>query len=153
MMGHWIVVHERRIAIGVSIFLSSLCAVLLLVWSGAARYQNELIINIISLAALTLAFAIPGVGLALAVGVQVWRKRMTPEWFLFGVYGVAVSVAACVALAIAADCVPHCKGSRGSLTVGLMLAVPAGLAAGAACYWVSALSQVALRLMNRWRTQ
>jgi len=146
-------VNDRRIAIGVSIFLSSLSAVLLLVWSGAARYEKELIINIASLAALTVALAIPGVVLALAVGVQVWRKRLLPEWFSFGVCGVAVSVAACVALAIAADCVPQCNGSRGSLTVGLLLAVPAGFAAGAMCYSVSVLSHAVLRLMKRQHAQ
>ena len=145
--------NDRRIAIGVSFFLSSLCAVLLLVWSGAARYQNELIINIISLAALTLAFAIPGVALVLATGVQVWRKRLVPPWFYFALCGVATAVVACVALAFTAECVPQCNGSRGSLAAGLMLAVPAGFASGAACYWVTVLSEAVIRLMKLQRAQ
>ncbi len=55
--------------------MSSLGAVSLLVWYGAARFERELTINIPSLAALSLAFAIPGVVLALAVGVLMSNSR------------------------------------------------------------------------------
>lgn len=145
--------NARGIAVGVSILFSSLCAILLLVWSGAVRYENELIISMPSLAGLTLAFAVAGFILALAVGAQVWIRRVKPEWFNFGLCGIAVSAVACVALAFVANCVMQCKGSHGSLIVGLSLAVPAGFAAGVACYWVWVLLQAILQAMTQPRAQ
>ena len=111
--------------------LGSFIAAVLLenVWSS--RYDGEIIISLPGLALLTFALAIPG-GLALiaAVFTAIYFRRVS-AWMVAGLLGSALAASGATYLAFAANCVPQCQGAHGSLSVGLMLAFPAGFGVGA----------------------
>ena len=131
--------------------VSAAAAAWLLQWFGAVRYQDGLIVNIHGLLLITLVFAVFGVVLALVGTVQILLKRRLPTWIRFSIGGIVLACCAALALAIVGgDCLPNCKGGRGDLISGLLLAVPAGFAAGAMCYgaWIlfrGAIGQVGER--------
>lgn len=122
-------------------------AFLLVLWFGAARYERELIVNLPALAFLALVFAIPGGVLFVVASIQAVQRSTIPNWSLLSLLGAVLASGACIALAYAANCVPQCEG-RGSLQGGLMLAAPAGFAAGALCFGIWALSKHLIRLLR-----
>jgi hypothetical protein len=101
------------------------------VWSS--RYDGEIIVSLPGLAALTLFCAIPG-ALALAMAMVSLQRKRVCAWMVAGLLGALAASAAATTLAFAADCVPQCRGSRGSLAAGLMLAFPAGFGVGTMVY-------------------
>jgi hypothetical protein len=140
---------ERRLRSGLAVVLAvSICmvgAVALLFGSGALRYANELVVNVIYLAFLTLAFGAVGIVLMLTAVASVWTRRPSSARIAFGLCGIVVAVAAAVALSIAAGCTPQCSGMRGSMTLGVILAIPAGFAAGIASQGIWFMSRQIVR--------
>lgn len=137
--------HERKIVACLATIFSLACALLLLRWSEAIQLEPRFIINLTSLAVLTSALAIPGLILVFHTLWHYCRTRQVTPVMIFGLVGSALAISACVAIAFAADCVPQCNG-RGGLFEGLVMATPAGFAAGTACLW-------ALRFSNKLITQ
>jgi hypothetical protein len=140
--------HERKIVAALATIFSLVGAILIMRFSGATRVEQTIIINIISLALLTVIFAIPGTVIGLYALWQLWNTRQLTPLMVFGFIGTVLATVACFALAIAVDCVPHCKG-RGGLLEGLLMAAPAGFAAGTACCFALRISNsLVMRLRN-----
>jgi hypothetical protein len=129
----WVDKHERKIVACIATIFSVSGAFLALRFSGAVRIEQTIIVNIISLAALTLMFAIPGTVIGLHAVWRYWNTRQITPLMIFGFVGIVLAMSAYIALVIATDCAPHCIG-RGGLFEGFLMAAPAGFAAGAACF-------------------
>jgi hypothetical protein len=125
--------YERKIVACLATIFSLLGAFLVLHFSGAVRIEQTIIVNIISLAVLTLTFAIPGAVIGVYTIWQYWNTRQITPLMIFGFIGIVLATGTCIALAIATDCTPQCKG-HGGLFEGLLMAAPAGFAAGTACF-------------------
>jgi hypothetical protein len=104
---------------------------LLLVSFGAVRYNGSLVINLGALALLTFALAVPGAVLVVVAAIVDSRAGRVGPWTCASITGSVFACAGAVLLALAADCLPYCKSGRGSLVLGIALAVPAGFSAGA----------------------
>jgi hypothetical protein len=140
--------RERKIVAALAAIFSLFGAILLVRSFGAIRVEETVIVNLISLALLTVIFAIPGAVIGLHALWQYWKTRQLTPLMIFGFTGTVLAVGACIALVIAADCMPQCKG-RGGLFEGLLIAAPAGFAAGAACFLALRFSNsLVMRLRN-----
>jgi hypothetical protein len=129
----WIDNHERKIVACLATIFSLLGAFLILRFSGAVRIEQTIIVNIIYLFALTFVFAIPGTVIALHAVWRYWKTQQITPLMIFGFIGAMLATGACIALAVASECDSQCKG-RGGLLEGLLMAAPAGFAAGTACF-------------------
>jgi hypothetical protein len=121
--------HGRAAALTIAAALIG--GALLLASFGAVRYNGSLVINLGALALLTFALAVPGFVLVVVAAVVDSRAGRVSPWTCASMTGAVFACAGAVLLALAADCIPHCKSSRGSLALGLALAAPAGFSAGA----------------------
>ncbi len=137
---------QRWAAVAATAVVSLAAASILLSTFSAVRYERDVVINIIGLGLLTIVLAVPGAILMVVATISTIARRRIAVWVICGAIGALVAGIGATALGIAADCVPHCKGSRGSLEAGVMFGVPAGFAVGAAVYGVW---RVLLSLLGR----
>ena len=142
--------HLRsHIASTLAVIVCAMGVIALFLWSGVVRYEREVIVNTPGLALVTAAAAAPGLLLGLVAAVQIIRGASFPLWVRTSLVAAGIAAVSCVAVAIAADCVPHCKG-RGGLTDALFIAVPAGFAVGALCHWMQRMTLAAMDAGRKW---
>jgi kynureninase len=126
-------------------------AALLLFIFSAVRYRHEVVINIVGLFLLTVICAVPGALLMLFAAVTAIAHRKVAFWVRAGAVGAIAASLGAAAMAFAADCVPHCKGARGSIGAGVALAIPAGFAIGVSVFaiWKGLYNRINSRLVAK----